>query len=101
MKNLHWDAINPFTGTPFTWDDPNLRWGDPSYYLEPGDPGFTPYPSVNQTPQKIKRMKRNAYYPSRIADQILWLENFRNKIAGYIAALGLDSAGNAKVDRHD
>lgn len=43
MKPLHWDAINPFTGKPFTFDDPNLRWGDPAYYLEPGDPGFVPY----------------------------------------------------------
>ena len=22
------------------WGDPNLRWGSPSYYLEPGDPGL-------------------------------------------------------------
>lgn len=29
VKTLHWDAINPFTGRPFTWDDPNLRWGRP------------------------------------------------------------------------
>ena len=43
MKPLHWDAINPFTGKPFTFDDPNLRWSDPAYYLEPGDPGFVPY----------------------------------------------------------
>ena len=44
MKPLHWDAINPSTGQPFTWDDPNLRWGDPAYYLEPGDPGFVSCP---------------------------------------------------------
>ena len=24
----------------FTFDDPNLRWSDPSYILEPGDPGY-------------------------------------------------------------
>ena len=54
MKTLHWDAINPFTGRPFTWDDPNLRWGDPSYYLEPGDPGFVPYPGMTP-PAKPKR----------------------------------------------
>ena len=36
-------------------------------------------------------MKRQAYYPSRIADQIQWLENFRSKIPGYLATLGLDS----------
>ena len=91
MKPLHWDAINPLTGTPFTWDDPNLFWGDPSYYLEPGDPGFVPYstPSPHQPKPKLKAMKRQPYYPSRVADQIVWLENFRNKLAGHAPTLGL------------
>ena len=91
MKPLYWDAINPFTGQPFTWDDPNLYWGDPAYYLEPGDPGFVPYPNPNQPPEKPPRMKRQAYYPSRAAEQILWLENFRNKLAGYQTVLGLSA----------
>ena len=34
-------------------------------------------------------MKRQSYYPSRIADQAAWLENFRHKLPGYSAALGL------------
>jgi hypothetical protein len=34
-------------------------------------------------------MKRQNYYPSRIGDQIVWLENFRTKLPGYTAALGL------------
>lgn len=60
MKTLHWDAINPFTGRPFTWDDPNLRWGDPAYYLEPGDPGFVPYgpPPPAPKPKKKKPFRR-------------------------------------------
>ncbi len=86
MQTLHWDSINPFTGQPFTWDDQNLRWG---YYLEPGDPGFVPYPAVNQPPQKTKRMKRQTYYPTSTPEQIVWLENFRNKLATYQAALAL------------
>ena len=62
MKTLHWDAINPITGTPFTWDDPNLRWGDPSYYLEPGDPGFVPYdtPAPKPVAKKKKPFRRKA-----------------------------------------
>ena len=62
MKTLHWDAINPITGTPFTWDDPNLRWGSPSYYLEPGDPGFVPYPAPAPppAPKKKKPFRRKA-----------------------------------------
>ena len=94
MKPLHWDAINPFTGLPFTWDDPNLRWGDPSTYLEPGDPGFTPYETVSQTkPTKTKKMKRQVYFPTRSANQIPWLENFAGKLASYQAVLTSISAG--------
>lgn len=89
MKTLHWDEIDPATGQPYTWDDPNIRWGDPSYVLEPGDPDYTPTVPVNQPPTQLKKMKRQAYYPSRAADQIVWLENFRNKLPGYKAALGL------------
>lgn len=92
MKTLHWDAINPATGTPYTWDDPNLRWGSPSYVLEPGDPGYTPpSPPASPPPVKPKRMKRQAYYPTSAAEQIIWLENFRNKLPGYATALGLST----------
>ena len=60
MKPLHWDAINPFTGTPFTWDDPNLKFiNDIGMYLEPGDPGFVPYPSSTPSPAQPKPKKRN------------------------------------------
>ena len=34
-------------------------------------------------------MKRNNYYPSRQADQVLWLANFINKLPGCATALGL------------
>jgi hypothetical protein len=37
-------------------------------------------------------MKRQNYYPSRTADQVTWLENFRNKLPGYTTALGLTAA---------
>lgn len=36
-------------------------------------------------------MKRQAYYPSRIADQLIWLKNFHNKLGNYQATLGLTS----------
>ena len=101
-KTLYWDAINPFTGTPFTWDDPNLRWGDPSYYLEPGDPGFVPYPgqilsSPAKPTTKPKKMKHQVYYPTRTAEQILWLDNFRNKLLTYIATLGIAAPAAAAI----
>jgi len=37
-------------------------------------------------------MKRQAYYPSRAADQLVWLENFHNKLTPYQATLGLSPA---------
>ena len=68
MKTLYWDAINPLTGRPFTWDDPNLRWGDPSYYLEPGDPGFVPYPGPEPGPAKkpFRHASKKTISPSNI-----------------------------------
>ena len=87
MKIANWDD-NLF------WDDPNLRWGDPSYLLEPGDLGYLP-PSVppnNNNKNKKKKMKRNTYYPSRLGDQIIWLVNFCNKLPGHATALGLTNA---------
>ena len=57
MKPLLWGAVNPITGTPFLWGDKNLFWGSPSYYLEPGDPGFVPYVTT-PAPKKKKKKKR-------------------------------------------
>jgi hypothetical protein len=34
-------------------------------------------------------MKRQAYYPTSAPEQIIWLENFRNKLAAAAAAAGL------------
>lgn len=48
MKIATWDSG-------LCWDDPNLRWGSPSYILEPGDPGYVP-PSP-PTPTTNKKMK--------------------------------------------
>ena len=66
MKTLHWNEINPITGKPFTWDDPNLRWASPSYYLEPGDEGFVPYdvPVPKPPAKKKKPFRRVAKKPS-------------------------------------
>ena len=37
-------------------------------------------------------MKRNSYFPIRVADQIIWLVNFCNKLPGHSTALGLTAA---------
>ena len=96
MKPITWDGINPNTGAPLTWDDPNLRWGDPSYVLEPGDPGYTPPtptpPPMHSTKQpKPTKMKHNTYYPTNVPSQILWLTNFYNKLITHAPTLGIDT----------
>ena len=73
-------------------DDPNLRWGNPSYLLEPGDPGYVdPSPSVNKSKKKAKTMKHNNYYPSRMGDQIIWLVTFLTNLPKYTVTLGLNA----------
>lgn len=99
MRTLHWDAINPLTGTPYVWDDPNLRWGDPAYVLEPGDPGFVPYTlpgaPLNTPATQTKKMKHQAYYPTNAATQIVWLANFHNKLAVHAPTLGISAGESA------
>ena len=48
--------------------------------------------SPTSTAKKKTHMTRQAYYPVRIADQILWLENLRNKFAGHAPTLGITQA---------
>ena len=46
----------------FFLDDPNNRWGNPSYQLEPGDPGYVP-PSPPSTPTINKIMNHKPHCP--------------------------------------
>ncbi len=49
-------------------------------------------PLSTSTPNNPKQMTRQAYYPSRAAEQIVWLENLRNKLAGHAPTLGITVA---------
>ena len=51
----------------------------------------------NPQPQKTKRMRRQAYYPTKIAEQILWLTNFFQKLPAYAATLGAAPAQQASI----
>jgi len=51
MKTLYWDSEDPLD----CWDNPNCRWGDPSYRLEPGDPGYVPWPPAPPPPKPRRR----------------------------------------------
>ncbi len=94
MKTLFWDAINPFTGTPFTFDDPNLFWGDPSYYLEPGDPGFVPYPGqilsvpTTHTPKK-HTMPKSDFLATDDNGKASQFVLFRDNVGQFLTTLGV------------
>ena len=76
------------------WDDPNLRWGDPSILLEPGDPGYVSDPTsasfpATSTPKRKHTMPKSDFIKARdaqFADQLLL---FKTNIGGYSAALAL------------
>ena len=92
MRPLLWDSdeIDPFTGQKYTWDspNPNVTWDG---ILEPGDPGYTPPPPlpVSKSKRKANPMKHQAYFPTNVPEQILWLTNFFLKLILHGAALGL------------
>ena len=89
MRTAYFDTNDP----EMYFDNPNLRWGSPSYLLEKGDPGYVdPFPSLNKTKQHAKKMKHNNYYPLKQADQIIWLTTFANKIELLGPGLGLTKA---------
>ena len=44
-------------GSGYRYGDPNIRWGNPSYILEPGDPGYVP-PGPLPTPKPHKRKRK-------------------------------------------
>lgn len=52
MRVLRFDAGE-------VWDDPNARWGDPSYVLEPGDNGYINPNPTTDNPQPTYRMNNN------------------------------------------
>ena len=94
MRTLYWDSINPDTGKPYTFDDPNLYWGSPSYVLEAGDQGYVPPPFEPNKPNKHTkpRMKRQRFFPARAGSQVLWLDNYVAKLANHAVPVGLSPA---------
>ena len=94
MKPLTWGMKDEF-GQPYRWDQKNVTW---SGILEPGDPGYqAPESTPGQTNKTQAKMKRQRYYPTRQAEQTLWLENFRVKVAEYATALALNATWVANL----
>jgi hypothetical protein len=59
MRTLYWDSHDRDA----VWGNPNLRWGDPSYILEPGDPGYVPW-SPPGSPQPKPKPKPRQHQPA-------------------------------------
>ena len=67
----------------FHFDDPNNRWGNPSYQLEPGDPGYVPPnppPSTPTQTRKTKAMAKQPFMPNTDAGKQTLLNNFVLKL---------------------
>ncbi len=60
MKILYWDSTDPLD----CFDNPNCRNGDPSYRLEPGDPGYVPWPAAPDPPAPTGRTSRHRHAPA-------------------------------------
>lgn len=69
------------------WDSPNTFWDQPSATWDADPPPSPP----NQQQTKLKKMKRQNYFPSRIGDQVNWLKNYADKLPTYAGTLGLDT----------
>ncbi len=63
--------------------DSGVRYDSGARYDEP-DP-----PAPNPLPKKRKSMKHSNYYPVRIGNQIVWLQNFKTKLPTHATTLGL------------
>lgn len=69
MRTVFWDD-----GT--AWDDVNFGWGEPSFVLEAGDPGYVAPVSQPATPTKPRRKKdtmNTDYIPNSYANLNTWL----------------------------
>ena len=87
MRTTYWDSG-------LTWDDPNLYWGDPSYLLEKGDPGWVNDPnSASYVPPSTKPKKRKYMASNPTPDPLNELitagEDLCDGLTQHAAAIGI------------
>jgi len=82
-------------GDGHVFGDPNLRWGNPSYVLEPGDPGYVPPTPVSTEPtpkRKRSAMPKGDYISQNDAAFAAQMQTFKTNIGAYATALGVSTA---------
>lgn len=91
MKVMRFDAG-------FRYDDINSRWGDPSYLLEPGDPGYVDpnAPSQPEIPKPHKIMSNNEI-PKNLKVLLALAEDAADGCATHEVAIGLKSVKEADL----
>lgn len=94
MRVLKFDSGERF-------DDPNSYWGDPSYVLEPGDPGYQEPPAATlpppSQPKPKNKMPKSDYLKSRDTDFATQLSTFKLNLGSYAALLGISAAQTAAL----
>lgn len=85
------------------WGNPSLRWGSPSYLLEPGDPGYVP-PDVPppQKPKKKRNYMASNPTPNALDELIIAGEDLCDGLTQHAVAIGIKqntfAAGRADLD---
>lgn len=91
MRIATWDSGLRF-------DDPNLYWGDPSYLLEPGDPGYVdPSPPVPTTNPKPDRTMSNNEIPKNLKVALAMAEDAADGCNALEVAISLKSVKEADL----
>ena len=91
MKPAFWDSG-------IRWDDPNLRWGDPSYLLEPGDPGYVAGPPVSPptTNKRTSKTMHDDYVPQSYPNLNTWCALQATELTAALATtIGMTAAERA------
>jgi hypothetical protein len=98
MRIANWDSG-------LHWGDPNLRWGNPAYLLEPGDPGYVADPTsasfpVSKPSKKRKQMPKGDRIKRTERDLSNQMLQFRDAIGTYATLLNV-SAGQISAQAAD
>jgi len=83
MKTVTWDLPG------VRWDDVNLRWGEPAYLLEPGDPGYVGPPLSPRSKKPKRKYKMANPTPATIGDLIAAGEDLCDGLDTHAVAVGI------------